>query len=155
MFREPLAPAVAAQREGQEIDLDHIVHCYKQLAAEHDIVLVEGAGGLLVPLTRQQNFLDLAARLELPILVVARNILGTINHTALTVTVASQRCHVPGIVLNTVTAEARDESQASNAEALRIWGRAPLLGVLSYMPEVTPESLFKQSESIDLSVLPG
>ena len=100
----------------------------KRLAAEHDIVLVEGAGGLLVPLTRQENFLDLAARLDLPILVVARNVLGTINHTALTVIVASQRCHVSGIVLNTVTAEVQDASQASNAEALRIWGRAPLLG---------------------------
>jgi dethiobiotin synthetase len=155
MFCKPLAPAIAAQHEGQEIDLDHIVRCYERLAAEHDIVLVEGAGGLLVPLTRRQNFLDLAARLELPILVVARNILGTINHTALTVTVASQRCRVPGIILNTVTAETQDESQASNAEALRIWGRAPLLGVLPYMSEVTPESLLKQSETIDLSVLPG
>src|SRR5579859_6813315 len=153
MFREPLAPAIAARHEGQEIDLDHIIHCYEMLAAEYDIVLVEGAGGLLVPLTKQQNFLDLAARLDLPILVVARNILGTINHTALTVAVASQRCRVLGIVLNTVTAEAQDASQASNAEALRIWGRAPLLGVLPYMPEITSESLLKQSESIDLSVL--
>src|SRR5579864_6878468 len=94
MFREPLAPAIAAQHAGQEIDLDHIAYCYEMLAAEHDIVLVEGAGGLLVPLTRQQNFLDLAARLNLPILVIARNVLGTINHTALTVIVASQRCQV-------------------------------------------------------------
>jgi dethiobiotin synthetase len=153
MFREPLAPAVAAQHEGQAIDLDHIAHCYKKLAAEHDIVLVEGAGGLLVPLTRQKNFLDLAARLDLPMLVAARNILGTINHTALTVTVASQRCRVLGIVLNTLTAEVQDASQASNAEALQIWGRAPLLGILPYVPEATPESLLKQSESIDLTAI--
>jgi dethiobiotin synthetase len=125
------------------------------LAAEHDIVLVEGAGGLLVPLTKQENFLDLAARLDLPMLVVARNILGTINHTALTVTVASQRCRVLGIVLNTLTAEVQDASQASNAEALQIWGRAPLLGVLPYVPEVTPESLLKQSESIELEAILG
>ena len=154
-FREPLAPAIAAQHAGQAIDLDHIAHCYAKLAAEHDIVLVEGAGGLLVPLTRQQNFLDLAARLNLPILVVARNILGTINHTALTVTVASQRCHVLGIILNTVTAETQDVSQASNAEALRIWGRAPLLGMIPHVPEVTPESLLEQSKSIDLSAILG
>jgi dethiobiotin synthetase len=152
-FREPLAPAIAAQHTGQEIHLDHIAHCYEKLAAEHDIVLVEGAGGLLVPLTRQQNFLDLTARLDLPILVVARNILGTINHTALTVIVASQRCRVLGIILNTVTAEAQDASQASNAEALQIWGRAPLLGVIPYAPEVTPESLLEQSEHIYLSII--
>ena len=154
-FREPLAPAVAAQHAGQEIDLDHIARCYAKLTAEHDIVLVEGAGGLLVPLTRQENFLDLATRLDLPMLVVARNVLGTINHTALTVIVASQRCQVLGIILNTVTAEAQDTSQASNAEALRIWGRAPLLGVLPYNSEFTPESLLEQSKSIDLSVLLG
>ncbi len=154
-FREPLAPAIAAEHAGQEIDLDHLAHCYEKLAAEHDIVLVEGAGGLLVPLTRQENFLDLAARLNLPILVVARNILGTINHTALTVTVASQRCRVLGIILSTVTAEVQDVSQASNAEALRIWGRAPLLGMIPYVPEVTPESLLEQSETINLSPFLG
>ena len=153
MFREPLAPAIAAQHEGQEIDLDHIVRCYNALSAEHDIVLVEGAGGLLVPLTRQENFLDLAVRLDLPVLVVARNILGTINHTALTVTVASQRCRVIGIVLNSVAAEAQDVSQSSNAEALRMWGRAPLLGQLPYVPEITRESLLKQSECIDISAI--
>jgi dethiobiotin synthetase len=153
MFREPLAPVIAAQHEEREIDLDHIVRCYEKLAAEHDIVLVEGAGGLLVPLTRQETFLDLAARLDLPILVVARNILGTINHTALTVMVASQRCRVLGLVLNTVTEELEDASQASNAEALQIWGRAPLLGTLPYTPEITMVSLLEQSKSIDLSTI--
>jgi dethiobiotin synthetase len=153
MFREPLAPAIAAQHEGRAIDLDYIAHCYEKLAAAYDIVLVEGAGGLLVPLTRQESFLDLAVRLDLPILVVAHNILGTINHTALTVVVAAQRCRVLGIVLN--TAEVGDASQASNAEALQIWGRAPLLGVLPYVPESTSESLFQQSESIDLEAMLG
>jgi dethiobiotin synthetase len=152
-FREPLAPAVAAQHEGQEIDIAHLVHCYELLANEHDIVLVEGAGGLLVPLTRQESFLDLAARLDLPVLVVARNILGTINHTALTVIVASQRCRVVGIVLNTVSPKREDESQDSNREAIQIWGRAPLLGVLPYSPERTPESLLLQSAHLDLNTL--
>jgi dethiobiotin synthetase len=154
-FAEPLAPALAAQHVGQSIDLDHIVQCYQRLANEHDIVLVEGAGGLLVPLTRDTHFLDLAARLELPILVVARNMLGTINHTALTVTVAKQHCQVLGIVLNTHTAEVQDPSQASNAEALRLWGGAPLLGEVPYMPAITPEGLLKQSEGIDLGAISG
>lgn len=152
-FLEPLAPAVASQHEGQEIDIAHLVHCYELLANEHDIVLVEGAGGLLVPLTRQASFLDLAACLELPVLVVARNILGTINHTALTVIVASQCCRVLGTVLNTLSPEVEDESQASNMEALQIWGRAPLLGVLPYSPERAPESLLAQSTHIDLTTI--
>jgi len=152
-FLEPLAPAVAAQHEGREIDLAHIVSCYRRLAHEHDIVLVEGAGGLLVPLTREESFLDLAVRLHLPLLVVARNILGTINHTALTVIVASRYCRVLGIVLNTLSPEVEDESQASNREALQIWGRAPLLGVLPYCPERTPESLLAQCAYIDLTTI--
>lgn len=153
MFREPLAPAIAAQHEGQEIDLAHLIHCYQLLAQEHDIVLVEGAGGLLVPLTRHENFLDLVDLLGLPMLVVARNILGTINHTALTVMVAAQRCQVLGTVLNTLSSEIGDESQASNAEALQIWGQAPLLGVLPYTPERTPEHLLAQSTHLDLASL--
>jgi dethiobiotin synthetase len=85
--------------------------------------------------------------------VVARNRLGIINHTALTVIVASQRCRVLGIVLNTLLPEVEDESQASNAEALRLWGRAPLLGVLPYSPERTPQSLLAQSTHIDLATI--
>ena len=150
-FLEPVAPIVAAEHEGREIEIDHIGACYEKLAAEHDVVLVEGAGGLLVPLTEQLTFLDLASRLDLPILVVARNILGTLNHTALTVTVAAQRCRVLGIVLNTLDATVQDESQTSNAESLRRWGRAPLLGCVPYAQDCTPESLRKQGEGLDFA----
>ena len=152
-FLKPLAPAVAAEDEGQEIDLDRIAVCYAKLAAEHDLVLVEGAGGLLVPLNAHQTFLDLVAKLDLPLLIVDRNILGTLNHTALTATVAAQRCHVLGTILNTLDPELRDESQASNAESLRRWGQAPLLGLVSYTAARTPESLLRQSEGIDLSAI--
>jgi dethiobiotin synthetase len=152
-FRAPLAPALAAQYEGQFVDLSHIKHCYEQLATEHDIVLVEGAGGLLVPLTEHESYLDLAAYLHLPILVVARNILGTINHTALTVCVAAQHCDVLGIILNTSTPDQQDESQTSNYEALRRWGRAPLLGYVPYAQERTPERLLTLSEGIDIDVI--
>jgi dethiobiotin synthetase len=152
-FLEPLAPAIAAQHEGREIDLTHLVRCYEALADEHDFVLVEGAGGLLVPLTQEKSFLDFAISLNLPLLVVARNMLGTINHTALTVMAASQHCHVLGTVLNTLSAEVEDESQASNVQALQLWGRAPLLGSLPYNPERTPESLLAQSVHIDLTTI--
>jgi dethiobiotin synthetase len=152
-FLEPLAPAVAAEHEGRAIDIEHIIHCYMALAKEHDIVLVEGAGGLLVPLTQQESFLDLAARLDLPLLVVARNMLGTINHTALTVMVAAQRCRVLGTVLNTLSPGIEDASQTSNSASIQRWGRAPLLGVLPYAPERTPESLLAQSAHIDFTTI--
>ncbi|GCE15215.1 dethiobiotin synthase [Tengunoibacter tsumagoiensis] len=152
-FLEPLAPAVAAEHEGRQIDPERIMHCYHELAERYDIVLVEGAGGLLVPLTEQATFLDLAEQLDLPILVVARNVLGTINHTALTVTVAAQRCRVLGIILNTLSAEIEDVSQNSNVEALKRWGRAPLIGVIPYAAERRHDTLLHQSTQIDLQTI--
>src|SRR5436305_14403039 len=98
-FAEPLAPAIAAELAGCSIELSHIRSCYEQLLTQHDYVLVEGAGGLLVPLTAQHTMHDMAVALGLPILVVACNKLGTINHTALTVTVVRERSQGFGIVV--------------------------------------------------------
>lgn len=149
----PLAPAIAAQQEGIVIDVDLIVSYYNKLATLYDVVLVEGAGGLLVPLTEHQTFLNLIAYLNLPLLIVARNILGTINHTALTATVASQRSRVIGSILNTLDPSTLDASCLSNPEALRHWGGVPLLGTVSYIKECTPEKLLQQSENIDLPAI--
>ncbi|QBD75224.1 dethiobiotin synthase [Ktedonosporobacter rubrisoli] len=150
-LREPLAPALAAEHEGVQVDLRHIAACYSRLASAHDVVLIEGAGGLMVPLTENESYLDLAALLDVPILIAARNILGTINHTALTAIVAAQRCSVLGIVLNELDAQQRDLSQASNGESLRRWGRAPLLGTLAYTPELTPMALLHLGLELDLT----
>src|SRR5438552_573884 len=128
-FEAPLAPALAAEREGVEVDLAHIGHCYAELAARHPLMIVEGAGGLLTPLTGELTMRELAAALGLPILIVARNALGTINHAALTVEAARSAGPVLGIVLNHLTPEG-DESAASNPASLQRWAGAPLLGTL-------------------------
>jgi len=154
-FAEPLAPAIAAERAGITIEMQHIRRCYEQLLAEHDVVLAEGAGGLLVPLTAQLCMHDIAVELDLPILVVACNKLGTINHTALTVTVARERSQVLGIVLNHIQAPDNDDlAMQTNADALRRWGKAPLLGQVPYMPIVTTEALEKLGEQFSLGVCP-
>src|SRR5512140_548334 len=80
----PLAPAVAARIEGRRIDLDRIVEGARSLAVRHAAIVVEGAGGLLVPLTERETYADLAVALALPVIVVARAGLGTVNHAALT-----------------------------------------------------------------------
>jgi len=139
-FAEPLAPAIAAEQAGITIEMKHIRRCYEQLLAEHDIVLVEGAGGLLVPLTAQLSMHDIAVELDLPVLVVTCNKLGTINHTALTVTVARERSQVLGIVLNHIQAP-DDLATKTNADALRRWGKAPLLCQVPYMPILTTEAI--------------
>jgi dethiobiotin synthetase len=132
----PLAPAVAARLEGREISLARILEGARALAARHDAVLVEGAGGLLVPLTERETCADLAAALGLPVLVVARAGLGTVNHTALTVEALRRRgLAIAGIVLNR-TAPEDDPSVPHNAgEIARLTGIAPA-ALLPFVPDI-------------------
>src|SRR5262249_24369338 len=87
-LRAPLAPTVAARAEGVTIDLARLESQLRRRRTAADVLLVEGAGGLLVPITDGITYADLAARLGLPLLVVAANRLGTVNHCALTARVA-------------------------------------------------------------------
>lgn len=84
-FALPAAPNVAAEAEGRGVELDRVMQAYDRLAARHELMLVEGAGGLLVPTRTGSDMGELARDLELAVLVVARAALGTINHTLLTV----------------------------------------------------------------------
>jgi dethiobiotin synthetase len=82
-LRPPLAPYAAAMLENRPIDITAVKEAYHELAAKHDLVLVEGAGGLLVPILRDYNFRDLAIDLNLGVILVAPNRLGVINHVLL------------------------------------------------------------------------
>ena len=111
-FAAPLAPLVAARAEGRAIELELILERARALAHEHELLLVEGAGGLLVPLGEEFNLADLAVALGLPLVVVARAGLGTVNHTLLTIEAARARgLEIAGVVLNGKS----DESTAGNA----------------------------------------
>jgi dethiobiotin synthetase len=135
-LRDPLAPAVAAQREGLSIEVERLVRCHETVAAQHDVTLIEGAGGLLVPLAPALTFADFAARLRVPVLVVVGSRLGAINHTLLTMRYA--RCvglHVLGYVINSLTAEP-DLAADTNIEVLAEW-LGPPLGVVPHLGQVT------------------
>ena len=100
-FALPAAPAVAARAEGRKVDLGRIRDAAARLRARHRFLLVEGAGGALVPLASGVHMLDLAGELELPALVVARGALGTINHTLLTLEALEARgLSLAGVVLS-------------------------------------------------------
>jgi dethiobiotin synthetase len=97
----PAAPNVAAAQVGSAVELDRVYSHFARLAARHDVMVVEGAGGLLVPTTDQATMADLAAALELPVVFVARASLGTINHTRLTLAEAERRgLEVAGVVVS-------------------------------------------------------
>lgn len=114
-FRQPLAPAVAAEQQGSVIRTARILSAYRTLAKRHRFLIVEGAGGIMVPLSRRTTYLDLAERLRLPVLVVARPNLGTINHTVLTVrAIQARSLSVAGIVLNDPTGSRWGPAERTN-----------------------------------------
>ncbi len=114
---EPLAPAAVEQ--APRIDFETVKALHRGLSERHDFVIVEGAGGWLVPLDRERTMADLAASLGLPVLLVAANRLGVLNHVLLTVrAIAASGLECDGVFLNTLDGE-DDPSRASNARVLR------------------------------------
>ena len=125
-FAPPVAPWVAAEQAGVSIDPQHLERCYRELAASHDIVLVETAGGILVPLTAQFHYADLARLLGLPVLVVIGSKLGAINHTRLTLEyLHSAGLAVVACVLNHPYKE-MDMATATNEQTIRRLMQVPL-----------------------------
>ncbi len=119
VLEEPLAPMVAAQRAGISIDLGVLDVACASLSAQQDLVLVEGAGGVLVPITRDCSFLDLFARWQCALIIVAGNRLGVLNHVLLTVRVA-EAAGVPvrAVVLTQNTDREDGLAEATNYDAL-------------------------------------
>lgn len=120
-FASPIAPHLAAREEGCEIALDPIVHAYRELAALADVVVVEGAGGLLVPLNAREDMAHLVLRLALPVVVVVGMRLGCLNHALLTAEAARTRgLRLAGWVANHVDATMAHADQNVEALAARI-----------------------------------
>lgn len=128
-LREPLAPAEAASRDGIRIEFARIKECYDRLAARHDFVIIEGAGGLMVPLVGGMLIADLARELAQPLVVVARPGLGTINHSVLTCFAAQQMgLSVAGVIVNNYPARPGLAEQSVSHYIGNLCG-APILGV--------------------------
>ena len=118
-FPEPLAPAIAADRAGVKIDLKLIIKNFEIIRAQSDVVLVEGAGGLMVPLTGKKLYLDLVAELGIPLIIVARAGLGTVNHTLLTVSAArARKIEISAIILNQGRKNKPDAASLTNPETI-------------------------------------
>lgn len=129
-YREPLAPLVAAREEGRPVDLDRLDRAMARLAS-FPWLLVEGAGGLSVPLTDDLDMAGLARRWHLPLLVVARPGLGTLNHTVLTVRYAeSEGLEVLGVVVSGWPEGGDDPSLRTNLAMIEELSGRPVLGVV-------------------------
>jgi dethiobiotin synthetase len=138
-FTAPLAPPVAAKAEGRIVDGALLRAGATWWSSQCDFLLLEGAGGLLCPLTEDETIADLAVEMRLPLVIVARATLGTINHTLLTIEAArARRLRVAGVILNHVVPGNDDPSIATNAQEIGRRGRVAVLGI---MPHGQPQEL--------------
>ena len=133
---QPVAPLEAARTAHQDIDVDAILNACRTFAVHHDYMLVEGAGGILVPLTETHDVCDLIRLLDLPCLIVGRTCLGSINHTRLTLR-GLQEGGIPvfGILLNH-TDTTPEEQRASTVKLIRELSDTPVLGPLPFQPQM-------------------
>jgi dethiobiotin synthetase len=142
VFGPPVSPHLAAELAGVELDLDAMVVAASAAAAEADagVLVVEGVGGLLVPLTRDRSVRDLAAALGLPLVVAARPGLGTINHTLLTLESARAAGLTVAAVVFTPWPDEPSVMEESNRATVARLGSVRV-ATLSRLPDGSPDSL--------------
>jgi dethiobiotin synthetase len=122
-FALAAAPTVAARAERRAVDLQALLAGFEGLASRHAMLVVEGAGGLLVPVGKRASFADLAREMALPLLVVARAALGTINHTLLTLEAAAARgLALAGVVISHCDGRLSQPAEANLTELRRALG---------------------------------
>lgn len=132
-FPLPVAPSVAARQVGVRIEPERLVQRYSDVAKCHDVTIVEGAGGLLVPLAGRYSFADLAQDLAISVLVVVGSKLGALNHALLTLDcIRTRGLPLAGYVLNHPNAES-DDAVRTNTETLAGLTDVPCRGVISHL----------------------
>ncbi len=146
-FPLPLSPLAASQAERTTIDPGAIRQVYRLLAREHDIMIVEGIGGVHVPLAQKTDVMTLIKRLHLPVIVVGRSGLGGINHALLTIgALRRQKLAVTALVLNATRPVRSQEArlqERTTVEILRKQAGVPVIGPLPYRSEAQKQ--FKKS----------
>jgi dethiobiotin synthetase len=141
-YATPLAPAAAAIVEHRDPpDLGRIAALHERLSANSDVTLVEGAGGLAVPITWRENYADLALALDLEMILIVANRLGCINATVLSISYATQRgVRIKGYILNDIEA-APSPAALTNAHSLETLLPGLCLGAMKFRQSIPAEIL--------------
>jgi dethiobiotin synthetase len=135
---DPVSPHLAARRAGIAIDFDVLL----QSRDSHGAMIVEGAGGVLVPMNESQTMADFMEKLGLPVVIATRTMLGTINHTVLTLEALRARSlRIAGVVMI-------GESHPENRAAIEHYGRVPVLAEMPRFHPLTPECLRSWAETL-------
>ena len=159
-LEQPLAPTVAARLSNKKIDLEKVRTAYDTLCERHEYMIVEGIGGLLVPIDEYYFVVDMAEEMELPLIVVCRPTLGTINHTLLTVSYAHQHgLDVKGIIINESAENCDPIVKDTNTDEIKRLTGLPILGIIPFdkkldIKNYNKEVLIKNfSDNIDKDII--
>ena len=149
-FPLPFAPYTAAKSLNTQPNIDLIMSSFVQLCTRHDIMLVEGIGGIMTPITKDYFVRDMIKQMNIPTIIVTRNKIGAINHTLLTVEACKARdVHVCGIVINAIDSDGYDSN--SLTDDLQDLTSLPVLGTIPTIPNLDEDTLYKIfQDSIDM-----
>ena len=154
-FENPLAPLPASEIEDKPIDLDKIKTAFRELSSRYDVIIVEGIGGLLVPIKREYFVIDLAKYFGFPIIVVSKPGLGTINHTMLTVNYAiKEGLDVAGIIINYTRPPEKTLAENTNPEIIKRLSPVPVIGTFPYLKDLESRTIEKGVvKSLNLEII--
>jgi len=140
-FEIPAAPFVCEDAENKKVDFEQIASAYEYICKESDIIIVEGIGGIRVPVSKGADVLDLAKAFGLPVVVVARPSLGTINHTLLTIeAVRGAGLTLAGVVISGYDEQTADFAIRTNAATISRCGDVRVLAVVPFDEAASVES---------------
>ncbi|HMK61927.1 MAG TPA: dethiobiotin synthase [Dissulfurispiraceae bacterium] len=160
-YELPLAPFVAESEEGMTLDLHNVFDAYKALSSKYEFMVVEGVGGVMVPLTRRNGSFgsayfvaDLIADLGLQAVVVGRPVLGTINHILVTVSCLLARgIRVAGVIISYGSPPDGSVAERTNPQALKDLCPVPIIGTIPHISDVSPEAVWNLDVFIDIETL--
>ena len=146
---EALSPHLAFRRVGKKVDLERIFRSFTRLRAGHDVLLIEGAGGLMVPLKRNYYNADLIRDLKAEVIIVARLGLGTINHTLLTINQArAYGLKIKGVLFSDTNPRAKGLAERTNPVEIQRLSKVKVLGVIPYLKQITERKILRTCRAI-------
>ncbi len=149
---ETLSPHLAFRRAGIKFDKKLVQDCLKKLRAHHDIVLVEGAGGLMAPLAEHYYNADLITDLRAEVIIVARLGLGTINHTLLTINEIKKRgSTIKGIVFCQTRPGGKSLPESTNPQEIEKLSGVRMLGTVPYLKPLSRKNILRRCQDLKLN----
>ena len=150
LLKPPTAPSIAAEIDGVQINFQTVTREFQTLKQNCEIVLVEGAGGIMTPVTKNKTMGDVAKLLDIPLLIVARPDLGTINHTLLTINYAKMLgLSIAGVIINRYPSKTDDIAIKTAPGIIEEFSGVSVLGIL---PEIPNFDMTKPGELIDIFI---